>query len=79
MGFISSTREAQALEVITNQQADWRRSSYCSTGACVEIAQVSGQFMLRDSKNPDTTPFVFSREEWATFIQGVRAGEFDAS
>ena len=36
--------------MINNQLPQWQRSSYCGTNACVEVAQVSGQFMVRDSK-----------------------------
>ena len=62
--------------MINNQLPQWQRSSYCGTNACVEVAQVSGQFMVRDSKNPDVAPFVFSADEWTAFVNGVRAGEF---
>jgi len=60
----------------TEQQPQWRRSSYCGTNACVEVARIPGGVLLRDSKNPDVAPFVFSSQEWATFMKGVRAGEF---
>lgn len=35
--------------------------------------------MVRDSKNPDVPPFVFSNEEWAAFVLGVQAGEFSGN
>jgi hypothetical protein len=57
-------------------QSPWRRSSYCGTNACVEIAEAPGQIMVRDSKNPDVPPFVFTTDEWTAFVRGVKAGEF---
>lgn len=65
----------------TNEQnsSSWRRSSYCGTNACVEVAEAAGRVMVRDSKNPDVAPFVFSTEEWAAFVLGVQAGEFSGN
>lgn len=59
-----------------NQSAQWLRSSYCGTNACVEVAEVSGQFMVRDSKNPAVAPLSFTRDEWVAFVRGVKANEF---
>ena len=57
---------------------NWRTSTFCSNGACVEIADSPEGIMLRDSKNPDVAPFVFTRDEWSAFVKGVQAGEFQA-
>ncbi|SIO85630.1 hypothetical protein BQ8420_07920 [Nocardiopsis sp. JB363] len=35
-------------------------------------------FVVRDSKNPDAAPLVFTRAEWDAFVEGVKDGEFDA-
>jgi hypothetical protein len=32
---------------------------------------------VRDSKNPTGAALMFTATEWAAFIAGVRAGEFD--
>jgi len=58
---------------------NWRTSSYSgSNNDCVEIADLaSGGRAVRDSKNPDGGFFRFTAGEWSTFIQGVKAGEFD--
>jgi hypothetical protein len=60
-------------------QSPWRRSSYCGTNACVEVAESAGQYLVRDSKNPDVPPFVFTTEEWTAFVRGVQAGEFSGN
>lgn len=51
----------------------WQRSSYCSHGACVEVAQIDGSVHLRDAKNPDQPALVFTYEEWAGFQRDVLA------
>ena len=55
----------------------WRRSSKCTGGTCVEVAVVDGQFLVRDGKNPALAPHSFSGAEWSAFVAGVKAGEFD--
>ena len=56
----------------------FRRSSYCGGGACVEVAAlVDGKVAVRDAKAPNLDARIFDRDEWAAFIEGVKAGEFD--
>lgn len=56
---------------------NWRKSSRCASNACVEVAPVDGGgVMVRDSKNPERTPLVFTPEEWSAFVEGVNLGEF---
>lgn len=54
----------------------WRRSNYCGTGACVEVAKIEDRYLVRDSKNPDVDPLAFSADEWRAFVAGVEAGDF---
>jgi len=61
-------------------RADWRKASYSSTngGNCVEIAgNLPGIVAVRDSKDPGGPVLGFGPAEWAAFISGVRAGQFD--
>ena len=59
--------------------AKWKRASKCdnSGGNCVEVAQVAGQWAVRDSKDPSGGALLFAPDEWRTFLDGVRTGEFD--
>lgn len=58
--------------------AVWHKSTRSGNGECVEVAgNLSGVVALRDSKDPDGATLVFDRAEWAAFLAGVRAGEFD--
>ncbi|WP_199493264.1 DUF397 domain-containing protein [Marinitenerispora sediminis] len=37
----------------------------------------SGRVAVRHSHHPNGAVIVYTREEWAAFTAGVRAGEFD--
>lgn len=58
---------------------EFRVSSFCTSGGCVEVGQLpDGVVAVRDSKDPERRrSLVFTRLEWAAFVQGVKAGEFD--
>lgn len=55
----------------------WRKSSRCGNAACVEVAHLDGQWLVRDSKNPEPTWLYFDEAEWSEFVAGVKDGEFD--
>jgi len=60
-------------------RAAWRKASYCNGAtACVEVAPLAdGNVAIRDSKQDDGPVLVFTPEEWAAFVAGVRDNEFD--
>jgi hypothetical protein len=56
---------------------DWKRSSYCEGGHCLEIKEASGDVVaIRSNVVPGEVIFV-ARPDFAAFIEGVKAGEFD--
>lgn len=57
----------------------WQRASGCGNGSCVEIMLDGAvqKVYLRDSKHPDYPPLAFTMGEWAAFVKGVEAGEFE--
>ncbi|MFG3427173.1 DUF397 domain-containing protein [Streptomyces californicus] len=60
-----------------NEALEWQKSSFsASQDQCVEITEKAGQILMRESDDPGTVA-VTSREKFAAFIQGVKAGEFD--
>lgn len=54
---------------------EWRRGR-CDAGACVEIAALDADVLIRDSADPDTS-LAFGHDTWRDFVSRVRAGAFD--
>jgi hypothetical protein len=58
--------------------ASWIASRACNASACVEVAHLPGGLVaIRDSKDTRKAAHIFDSEEWAAFVSGVKAGEFD--
>lgn len=61
----------------------WRKSTRSgpSSDDCVEVAPVpaehGGGVLIRHSKHPHGATIWYSDSEWAAFVAGARAGEFD--
>ena len=60
-----------------SRRAAWRRSSRCLNSGCVEIQVVDDAVLVRDSKVDGGSVLSYTHEEWAAFVEGVKAGEFD--
>lgn len=54
----------------------WRRSNRCGNSTCIEVAKMDDHYLIRDSKNPDAAPLIFTPAEWDAFVAGVRDGDF---
>jgi hypothetical protein len=54
----------------------WRKSSFCSESACVEVAFGPDLVAVRDGKSPERGALAFTIAEWEAFVQGVKADEF---
>jgi hypothetical protein len=60
--------------------AAWRKSSRSNgQGQCVEVADLGNAVAVRDSKDPHGPALIFTPGEWAAFLQGAKAGEFNQS
>jgi hypothetical protein len=62
--------------------ATWRKSSFSGSNGdsdgCVEVAFLpEGEVAIRDTKDRSLAPHWYSAADWAAFVAGVRAGEFD--
>ena len=59
--------------------AAWRTSNRSNnTGACVEVAGLSGGGRaVRDSKEPRGPVLIVTAAEWTAFVGGIRDCEFD--
>jgi len=58
------------------RRPEWRRSGDCPNGTCIEVARIDDQYLIRDSKNPDSAPLIFTADEWRAFVSGVKRDEF---
>lgn len=59
-------------------RAQWRKSTRSGPNCdnCVEVAFVDVAVAVRDSKDPSGPALVFTPEEWHTFLDGARKGQF---
>ena len=57
------------------ESTSWRRSSFCSEGACAEIKVDEETVSLRNSKRPEST-IELTKAEWEALKKGIVAGEF---
>lgn len=55
----------------------WVKSSFSASGNCVEVTQIGNGTCVRNSRAPAADMLVFTGAEWAAFISGAKAGEFD--
>jgi hypothetical protein len=54
----------------------WRRSSWCNGGHCVEVAAEHGKVWVRNSAEPAGPVLDVSRGSWQVFLADVREGHF---
>jgi Domain of unknown function (DUF397) len=73
----AATRRRCTWQISRRQGA---KRSYSANNGCVEIAFVDdGGVAVRDSKDRSGSVLIFQPHEWAAFVRGVGAGEFDPS
>jgi hypothetical protein len=58
-------------------QPAWRKASFCGSGECVEVAELNGMILMRDSKDPHGYTLRCTTDEWRSFIRAIKASEFD--
>jgi hypothetical protein len=46
-------------------------------GSCVEARRHAGLIEVRNSNDPDAGTVRFTAEEWDSFLDGAKKGEFD--
>lgn len=73
---MNRTQDASAVMAI---DTDWKRSSFCANGACVEVQmlEAGAGVLVRDSKQDQGPVLSFDAEEWRAFTAGVRQAEFE--
>ncbi|MFA1546574.1 DUF397 domain-containing protein [Actinomadura chokoriensis] len=58
----------------------WRKSSRSGTSGqsdCVEVAQLSGNVGVRDSKAPEAPHLTLGAADWRAFAARVKRGDHD--
>jgi hypothetical protein len=64
-------------EKVPSSEPVWVTARACGHGNCVSVAAHDGHILIADTKSPSGPRLVFDAEEWATFLQGAKAGDFD--
>jgi hypothetical protein len=59
------------------QTPAWRRSSFCASSECVEIARLDDMIVMRDSKDPSGHVLRYTTEEFRFLVRNIKAGEYD--
>lgn len=53
----------------------WRKSGRCDSHQCAEVAKGDGRAAIRNNTKPDVH-LTFARDDWNSFVAGVRSGAF---
>jgi len=69
--------ERSTLDELDREALAWRKSRYCNSSSCLEVARYRDRVLVRDSKDRDGPTLEFSLSEWRAFLLGVRDGGFD--
>jgi hypothetical protein len=60
----------------THDTPEFRTSSYCNSGTCVEVAVGSAVVAVRDKKNPAAGHIQVQPGAWARFLGGIRSNRW---
>ena len=55
----------------------WKKSTRSGGNGCVEVNKALPEVGVRDSKDPNSPVISFAPESWRTFVEQVRAGQYD--
>lgn len=55
----------------------WKKSTRSGGNGCVEVNLALPGVGVRDSKDPHSPVINFASEAWRTFVEQVRAGQYD--
>lgn len=61
-------------------EIEYVRSTYSKPTNCVEAGKdpARGHIAVRNSRDLAAAPLLFTPNEWAAFVAGVKDGQFDA-
>jgi hypothetical protein len=55
----------------------WRVATRSAHGNCVEVARAGDSIAVRNSRHPEGEIIVYTKAEFAAFLDGAKKGEFD--
>ena len=58
-------------------QPEWRRPANCARNACIEVAALGDEILIRNSKSPGDPAQRYTREEFANFVAAAKDGQYD--
>jgi hypothetical protein len=67
----------QLYGAVRATQPAWRRASFCASGECVEVTRRDGMIFVRSSSERWRPALRYTPEEFRSFANGIKAGEFD--
>ena len=68
--------EGWIMQASVDVEGEWRRSSVCPEGTCVEVRAQGNSVELRDSKQIATHTLLFSSSDWPRFLNwAISLGE----
>jgi hypothetical protein len=58
----------------TDRSLEWKKSSRCASGACVEVAETGFDVRVRDAKEHNGAVLSFTNGDWNNFIAQLKRG-----
>jgi hypothetical protein len=55
----------------------WHVARMCNANSCVAVATNGNEFFIGDTKTPEGPVLAYTRDEWVTFLDGAKRGDFD--
>jgi hypothetical protein len=52
-------------------EPEWRKSSSCASGECVEVGNSQGHVLIRDSADTAGPVLMFTIGQWCSFARGM--------
>jgi uncharacterized protein DUF397 len=73
---IADHESVSSSSQIVAAEPAWRRSTFCASGSCVEVATNGMGVGIRDSKDLDSGELWLSRDEFRAFITAIKDQNF---
>jgi len=58
-------------------EGSWHTAEMSGGGNCVQVKSQDGMVVVGNSRSVDGPFLSYTQDEWASFLDGVKKGEFD--